>query len=168
MRALIAGLGLLVVLAVGFILYSSPTAPPEMTEAQVAAIEEAVLAQANALIEAQNAFDVDGFLAQFSTVDTDWINQSTHLASYESVAETIEAFFVGLDAFDSGWKDISVEVLSSKAALCRAEWWGEQRRGDVVSRYESVFWTALHELQADGTWKITRVHQSWADPVTEG
>lgn len=168
MKALIAGLGLLVVLAAAFFLYSSPTALPEMTEAEVAAIEEAVLAQANALIETQNAFDADGFLAQFSTVDLDWINQSTHLAGYESVVETIDGFFVGLDAFDSGWKDVSVEVLSSKAALCRGEWWGEQTRGDVVSRYETVFWTALHELQPDGTWKITRAHQSWADPVTEG
>lgn len=168
MKALIAGLGVLVVLVAAFLLYSSPPAPKEMTEDEVAAIEEAVLAQADALIETQNAFDADGFLGQFSTVDLDWINQSTHLASYESVAETIEDFFVGLDAFDSGWKDVSVEVLSSKAALCRGEWWGEQTRGDVVSRFESVFWTALHELQADGTWKITRVHQSWADPVTEG
>lgn len=141
---------------------------PEITEAEVVALEEAVLGQANAIIEAQNTFDADGFLAQFSTQDMDWINQSTHFASYEALAEMIEEFFVGLDTFDSGWKDLSVRVLSRKAALCQGEWWGEQTRGDVVSRYESVYWTALHELQADGTWKITRVHQSWAEPVTEG
>lgn len=102
------------------------------------------------------------------TEDLDWINNSVHHPSYEAVAETIRNFFAGLDAFDSGWKDVSVEVLSSKVALSRGEWWGEQTRDEVVTRYESVFWTALHELQADGTWTITRVHQSWADPVTEG
>jgi hypothetical protein len=166
MKGLITVLAVVVVLGLAFFLYRTPTAPPEMTEAEVAAVEEAVLAQANALIETQNAFDADGFLAQFSTEDLDWINQSTHFASYGAVAETIRNFFVGLDAFDSGWKDVSVEIISRKAALCRGEWWGEQTRGDVVSRYESVFWTALHELQADGTWKITRVHQSWPDPVT--
>jgi len=158
--AIIAVLALLYVAA-------GPNANNELTSAELAGIEEAVLAQANALIETQNAFDANGFLAQFSTEDLDWINQSTHLASYEAVAEVIEDFFVGLDAFDSGWKDLSVEVLSRKAALCRGEWWGVQTRGDVVSRFDSNFWTALHELQADGSWKITRVHQSWANPVSE-
>jgi len=166
MKALITVLAVFVVIGLGFLLYRSPTVAPEMTESEVAAVEEAVLAQANALIETQNAFDADGFLAQFSTEDLDWINQDTHFASYEAVAEMIRGFFVGLGAFDSGWKNVSVDVISEKAALCRGEWWGEQTRGDVVSRYESVFWTALHELQADGTWKITRAHQSWADPVT--
>lgn len=141
--------------------------PPEMTEGEAAAIEEAVLAQANALIETQNSFDADGFLAQFSTEDLDWMNDSDHYTSYEAVAETLRKFFAGLDAFDSGWKTVSVEVISRNAALCRGEWWGEQVRGDVVIRYEPVFWTALHELQADGTWKITRVHQSFPDPATQ-
>lgn len=158
------------IVAVFALLYvaAAPDAPAEMTSDEIAAVEEAVLAQANALIETQNAFDVDGFLAQFSTRDLDWINQSTHLAGYEALARMIEDFYEGLDAFDSGWKYVSVLVLSSEAALCRGEWWGEQTRGEVVSRYESVYWTALHELQADGSWKITRVHQSWADPVSEG
>lgn len=158
------------IVAVVALLYvaRAPSAPPEMTEAETVAIEEAVLAQANALIETQNAFDADGFLALFSTEDLDWVNQSTRYASYESFSEMIGDFFVGLDAFDSGWKNISVRVLSREAALYQGEWWGEQTRGDVVSRYESVYWTALHELQDDGTWKITRVHQSWAEAVTEG
>jgi len=141
--------------------------PPEVTEVEVAGIEEAVLVQANALVETQNAFDVDGFMAQFSTGDLDWINNSTHYISYEAVAETLRNFFAGLDAFDSGWKNVSVDVISRKAALCRGEWWGEQTRGDVVTRFVSIFWTALHELQADGTWKITRVLQSFPDPVTQ-
>jgi hypothetical protein len=167
MKGLITVLAVLVVVLLAYFLYRTPSAPREMTEAEVAAVEEAVLAQANALIETQNALDADGFLAQFSTEDLDWINQSTHFASYEAVAETIRDAFVGMDAFDSGWKTVSVDIISRKAALCHGEWWGEQTRGDVVTRYESVFWTALHELQADGTWKITRAHQSWADPVTQ-
>lgn len=49
------------------LLLSACQAPPaEMTDAEMNAIEEAVLAQANALIETQNTFDVDGFLGQFS------------------------------------------------------------------------------------------------------
>jgi hypothetical protein len=168
MKGLITVLAVLVVVLLAYFLYRTPSAPREMTEAEVAAVEEAVLAQANALIETQNALDADGFLAQFSTDDLDWINQSTHFASYEAVAEAIRGAFVGMDAFDSGWKNVSVDIISRKAALCRGEWWGEQTRSDVVSRYESVFWTALHELQADGTWKITRAHQSWPSPVTQG
>lgn len=153
----------------GLVILAACQAPPAgMTESEAASIETAVLAQADALIDTQNAFDAPGFLAQFSTHDLDWINQSTDLEGYEAVARTITEFFVGLDAFDSGWKHVSVKVLSAEAALCRGEWWGVQTRGEVISQYDSVFWTSLHELQADGTWKITRVHQSWADPVTEG
>jgi len=42
MKALIAGLGLLVVLVAAFLLYRSPTAPPEMTEAERAQMEAGV------------------------------------------------------------------------------------------------------------------------------
>lgn len=161
MRALLA-------VAVLMIVSACQAPPAEMTPEQVAQIEEAVLAQANALIETQNAFDAEGFLAQFSTDELDWYNQDVHHTSFQDLAGVLENFFTGLDAFDSGWKNVSVEVLSETTALCRGEWWGVQTRGEVASRYESVFWTSLHEVQTDGSWKITTVHQSWADPVTEG
>jgi hypothetical protein len=49
MKALLAVLAVLVVLGAGFLLYSSPTAPPaEMTEAEIAQIEAEVMEHADA------------------------------------------------------------------------------------------------------------------------
>jgi len=160
--------GLVVVALLALLSACQAPPPAEMTQGEIAQIEEAVLAQANALIETQNAFDAAGVLELFSDQDMDWMNGSIHYTSYDAVAGVVEGFFEGLDEFDSGWKSLSVKVISKDAALCQGEWWGEQTRGGIVTRYDSTFFTALYELQPDGSWKITRVHQSWADPVTEG
>ena len=43
MKGLITAAAVLVVLGIGFLLYSSPTAAPELTEAEIAQIEAEVL-----------------------------------------------------------------------------------------------------------------------------
>ena len=58
MKGLIAGLALLVVLGIGFLLYSSPTASPEMTEAEIAQIEAEVLAVMQDFIDGFNELDM--------------------------------------------------------------------------------------------------------------
>jgi hypothetical protein len=169
MRGVIAGLAVLLVLGLFFFRTTSQSpAPTEMTDAEVAAIEEAVRAQANALIETQNALDADGFLEVFSRGDLHWVNDDVEYESLDDVAGVVRGLLADLDGFDSGWNDLGVTVLSRTAALCQGEWWGDHVRGDQVTHFEPVFWTALHELQPDGSWKITRVHQSWADPGAEG
>ena len=52
MKALITAAAVLVVLGLGFFLYSSPTAPPEMTEAEVAQIEAEVMEFVDAFLDA--------------------------------------------------------------------------------------------------------------------
>ena len=95
------------------------------------------------------------------------MNIANHYASFEAVDRMIRGVIDRLDAFDSGWTELGVTVLSEKAALSHGNWWGKQFEGNLVHTGDANFWTALHELEEDGSWRITRVHQSWNDLVTE-
>lgn len=143
------------------------TAPPEMTADQITEIETAVLAQADGLVTAQNNRDADGFMSHFSSERFFWVNNYTPYASFAAMEDFISDLLAGIDTFNSGWNEVSVTVLSEKAALSHGSWWGEQIRGNQVTKGDTIWWTALHELRGDGSWKITRVHQSWGSLVVE-
>jgi hypothetical protein len=143
-------------------------APPEgMNPEAIAQIESVIRAQGEALVTTQNSLDADGFLAYFSREGLDWVNVGTHYTSYEAVDRWIRNLLGSLDSFDSGWNELGVTVLSDKAALSHGNWWGRQVVGNQVTTGNALYWTALHELEEDGSWRITRVHQSWSNLVTE-
>jgi hypothetical protein len=151
-----------------FSLVAGCQAPPEgMTPEDMAQIESIIRGQAEALVTTQNSLDADGFLAYFSRERLDWVNVGTHRTSYEAVDRWIRDLLGSLDSFDSGWNELGVTVLSDRAALSHGNWWGRQVVGDQVMTGDAIYWTALHQLEEDGSWRITRVHQSWSSLVTE-
>ena len=157
----------LLVLGVLLLPHGCQTPPVEMTPEEIAQIESVIKAQAEALVTTQNSLDADGFLAYFSKEGLEWVNLATFYGSYEEVDEFIRAVLGPLDSFESGWNDLGVTVLSNEAALSHGNWWGKQVEGNRVTSADPIYWTALHELQADGSWMITRIHQSWGNMRTE-
>jgi hypothetical protein len=139
-----------------------------MTADQITEIETAVLEQADGLVTAQNNLDADSFMSRLSSERFFWVNNYTPYASFDAMEDFISDLLAGIDTFNSGWNELNVTVLSEKAALSHGSWWGEQIRGNQVTKADTIWWTALHELHEGGSWKITRVHQSWDTPVVEG
>ena len=154
---------LLVALTV--LLAACQPASPTLTDADRAEITAAIHAQADALVTAQNARDAEAFMAVMDTAGLVWVNQAARYDSWAEVDQVVRSIFDGVDAMDSGWWDLNVTVLASDAALSHGVWWGEQTSGSEVVRFDTVFWTALHEPSGDGRWAVTRVHQSWQDPT---
>ena len=118
MKGLIAVLFALVILGLAFFLYRNPTAPPEMTEAEIAQVQSEVMEAAEAWIDSWNDVETDcetaidswhpEYMVYFSAGERvfgdDWVevcNQTT--ANRASV--------------DGHWTDTQVRVLSSDAAV---------------------------------------------------
>lgn len=144
--------------------------PPSVgvSETDQSAAENAIRAQAEGLILAQNALDTDAFVAALSPSHIVLVANQTRWESYDSVAAAVESTLSGLDAFDSGWTDLGVTVLSADAGLSHGVFWVRQTAGTQITSFSTVYWTALHQRQADGSWKITRIHQSFPDPTVVG
>ncbi len=149
------------------VLVACQPAGPALTETDRAEIETAIRVQAEGLVEAQNTLDTEGFMAAVDTGDMVWVNHQARFESSEQVAEIVASIFSDIDSMDSGWRELDVTVLSPDAALSHGIWWGAQTTGAEVVRYDTVYWTAVHERRDDGAWKITRVHQSWQSPTVE-
>lgn len=117
MKGLITGLALLVVLGIGFLLYSSPNAPPEMTEAESAQIEAEVMQWAEAWMEIWRANDCElsrnawhpTRIAQPRAGRTgvsvdEWIRQCTDQITNRA-------------SFSGEWTETEVRVISRDVAL---------------------------------------------------
>jgi hypothetical protein len=109
MKGLITVLAVLVVLGVGFLLYSSPSAPPEMTEAETAAIQAEVLDAAEAWIDAWKDMETD-----CETAADSW--HPEHMAF----------FFGGHRVDKAGWID-----YCNQASATRASWAGSWTNPEI-------------------------------------
>jgi len=161
MKGLIAVLGLLLVLGVGFFLYSSPTAPSaEMTEAEIAQIEAEVMQFAEAHLSAFGELDAE-VLTSF------WLEDNISSVSFaERMVGTEETsiFFDGLVASwqqtNSEWQPGSiVDVISPTMALFQGTSRQEVAFSDGRELVQRIHFT--HFLKkVDGEWKIQRNHVS--------
>jgi hypothetical protein len=154
MKGLIAALALLVVLGVGFFLYSSPAAPPaEMTEAEVAQIEAEVSAVGDQWIASMNAIDVTACAGLFDPAGTHGVD-GAYYANYEEWVEHLERLFSTWEAVNVAWTNTRVDVLASDAAMFVGEGEGvvtRTERGD----YNLFVGTTLLAKRIGDEWKLT-------------
>lgn len=167
MKALIAGLGLLVVLAAAFLLYSSPTAPPEMTEADRARIEAEVMAFADSHIQAFMALDAERLMDFWIAGDISSVSFAQRIVG----ADDMRAFY---ESLVSSWAETqmewlpgsTVDVLSPDLALFQGTTRQATTNQEGESFVQHVHFTDLLE-KVDNSWKIRRNHVS-GGVVTEG
>ena len=167
MRALLALGALLVVLGLGFFLYSTPTAPVEMTEAEVAQVEAEVMAFAEDHLSAFEALDADRLTGYWVQDNVTSVSFAERIVGLEDMALFYENLVARWASNEMEWLPGSVvDVIASDVALFQ----GTARQATTSPEGESQVMEVhfTHFLRKmDGTWKIQRNHVS-GGVVTDG
>ena len=111
MKALLAVLALLVVVGLGWFLYSSPTAPTEMTEAEIAEIEAEAQEALDGMLEAWGELDCDKVQALYHP-EFSWYAGTGRIIEYAGVRGACESFVEGKDAWKGYFTEMHLRVLS--------------------------------------------------------
>ena len=177
MKGLIAGLGALLVLGVGFFLYSSPTAPSvEMTEADREGIAQEIrqVVQEGFEMVAAND-DFEGMMASWSGDPSAYFVGEPAMYLNRLVlltdVEAINAYWEPSIQTRSGTNMIPsqehVAVLSPDIALhvFKGDWSVLDLEGNVSSEGPITVTTLF--VREDGEWKQLHYHQSWDRAVEE-
>jgi hypothetical protein len=118
MKAVLAVLALLVVVGLGFFLYSTPTAPPEMTEAEIAQIETDVMQIADDWMEVWKDLETDCENAQALLHPDYWVRipsgEVRDISEWPDYCARSTATRAG---FSGDWTDQKVRVISPDAAV---------------------------------------------------
>ena len=117
MKGLIAGLAALLVIGVGFFLYSSPSAPPaEMTDAEIAQIEAAAKAVGDQSLTALNNLDVEASAALYDPSAIHGNDGMAYYATYDEWKAHLDEMYGSLEEMSLEWTNTRVDVLASDAA----------------------------------------------------
>jgi len=167
MKGVITVLFLLVVVGLAFFLYRSPSAPPEMTEAEIAQIEAEVLSVGDQWLAAVVEVNPDGFLDLFDPAGTH-ATDGYHYATYEDWVAHIRNLFSTWEDVNWAWTSTRVDVLASDAAMFVGHAEGTLTRTDGRTSDGGPGVTLLVRKDGGG-WKI--VYQGTAfrrTPTEEG
>ena len=157
MKGLITLLAILVVVGLGFFLYSTPSAPPaEMTDAEIAQIEVEVMQATNDMMAAWNAEDglASGAFFDSETLNVLW--GGNEYDNPESFGEMYATIWERFPSWDGGWDDSFVKVLGPNLALFRGRYHCTLTNQAGVQTFWRPHFTALFERRTDG-WKMTVV-----------
>jgi len=118
MKGLMTVLAILVVVGLAFFLYRTPTAPPEMTEAETASIQAEVLVAAEAWMDSWKDMETD-----CETAVDSW--HPEHMAFYSGGSRVDRAGWIDYcnrttatrASWDGSWTNPEIRVLSPDAAL---------------------------------------------------
>jgi uncharacterized protein (TIGR02246 family) len=178
MKALLAGIALLVVLGVGFLLYSSPSATsPEMTDADRLSIAAEIESLTREMTKSGRPDDFEDWLAFYSdSPESYFTDEPVLFVQGTFVAPTMQALRGFLDP--SRWNRQStnftlqssrVAVLSPDNAVQVAELHFSitNMDGETGPSYLQVATNVW--VKEDGGWKIMHHHNSWdTTPIEEG
>jgi len=157
MKGLITVLAALVVLGLAFFLYSSPAAPPEMAEGEIAQIEAEVTSVADQLMTALNNLDPGVAAALYDRERMHGNDGTTYYATYEEWVTHNEELFGRFEEMSAEWRNTRVEVLAPDAALFVGQ-------NEMIARQVSGAETNIQGYltlvlrKADGAWRI--IHQA--------
>ena len=170
MKGLITALAVLVVLGVGFLLFSSPTAPPEMTEAEIAQLEaevmQAIDEQWVGYRDAILRGDAEGALSYW-TEDMRLLGPGMNLSrsEFETVVREMLGSGMVLTALDFEPFDTFIhgDVVYQIGQLDQA---AQAPGGEPVEAHYYIL--AKWEQQPDGAWRMSRGLQGPVDAPAEG
>ena len=140
---------------------TSPSAWPEMTEAEKARIEAEVAVVGDQLMTAMNNLDVEALSALYDPSSMHGNDGSVYYTSYDEWVAHLEQMLGSFEGMSSEWTNTRVDVLAADAALfvgqsnatlTRTEQ-GESREGYVtlVVRNTGGVWKIIHQA-AVGRW----------------
>jgi ketosteroid isomerase-like protein len=170
MKALVTGLALLVVLGLAFLLYRSPTAPPMMTEAEIAQHEaevmQAIDGQWAGYVEAMLGGDTEGVLS-FWTEDMRLWGPGMNLGRRELETLVRDSFGspMAIRAFDVTPFDTfihgKVVYQSGQMDVTRPD-----PDGNPIEDHS--YFLAKWVKQPDGAWRMSRGLQGPVEAPEEG
>jgi len=156
MKALIAGLGVLVVLVAAFLLYRSPTAPPEVTEAERAQMEAGVRGEiADSFDRYRDALldrDVGAFMSMYTTdAQVFWPGMNLDKNELQAaMAEMLQSWT--WTSYDVDLKDLFVHDDAAYAIYQISETFQEEGQEPG-----SENWNCFTRWQKeDGMWRVDR------------
>jgi uncharacterized protein (TIGR02246 family) len=164
MKALITVAALLVVLGLGFFLYSSPPTSLEMTEAEIAQIETEVNQVLDDLMTAWNAEDLEGSLAPFDSEEllVRWA------ADIDDGPQAFRARMVDIWEraleWEGDWDYRYVEVISPTSALFIGSYQAVVSFASGSTRSWHPEWTSLLERKDSG-WRIILANHVFDEAV---
>lgn len=156
MKGLITVLAVLVVLGVGFLVYSTPAGSPGMTEVEKARIEAEVMEATDGMMAAWNAEDGPASLSFFDAETLNVLWGPDEYNSPDSFGEFWANLWEIFSSWDGGWDDSHVRVLNPNQALFRGRYHCTLTDQEGIQTFWEPHWTALFERRADG-WKMTFV-----------
>jgi len=160
---------IVIVLVLGFFAYKywPPTAPPEMTAAEIAQIEADARAVGDQWLAAVNSVDTDAFLQLFDPANT-YAVDGAYYATYDEWVGRIGRLFSSWEDVDWAWRETRVDVFAPDAAMFLGQTEGTRTRtnGEISNADVGV---TLLVRKIEGVWKITYQGSAgrWT-PVEEG
>ena len=164
MKALITVAALLLVLGLGFFLYSSPATSPEMTETEIAQIEAEVNQVLDDLMAAWNAEDLEGSLAPFDSEEllVRWA------ADIDDGPQAFRARMVDIWEraleWEGDWDYRHVKVISPTSALFIGSYEVTVSFAGGNTRSWHPEWTSLLE-RTDSGWRIILANHVFDEAV---
>lgn len=157
MKGLAAVLALLLALGVFFLLYRSAPPPADMTEAESAQIEAAVLEVADQSLMAWNALDPEALAPLYDSSSMHGHDGPVYFATYEQWMAHFKELLGGFETMNVEWTDKRVDVLAPDVALFagQGDFRGRQDSGREV-RIEGYITQVFRN--SDAGWKI--IHQA--------
>ncbi len=156
MKGLITAAAVLVVLGIGFLLYSSPTAAPEMTEAEIAQIEAEVLGLMESWMEAWRGNDcaLSRDLWHPTKIAQPRVGRTG--ISVDGWIESCTTQMANRESFSGEWTDTDVRVISPEAAVFSGTYRATYgyRDGSPGRHYPTAAQVMLVE-RTEGGWGIT-------------
>ncbi len=142
-------------LAVLLLVFACQTAPPEMTEAEIAQAEAEVLDVMEGCFEGFRQGNADLVMACFHPTATAWVWNSVP-RDYARVRELTDNWFEANESWDGGWTETTVKVLNRDAAMFQGVYEATLTYSDgrIVRFPGNASWTLLMERTDDG-WKGT-------------
>jgi hypothetical protein len=143
------------VLALLFIA-TEQTAPPEMTEAEVAQIEAEVFVASDYLVDGWNAHDAETFLAMFHPNKVSHAWGGRIWTDHDELSEEWAAVMETTDSVGISWTDRNVRVVTDQVAMFQGstDLTIYYTDGRIVQYPGTAHWTGLFEPSEAG-WKMT-------------
>jgi fibronectin type 3 domain-containing protein len=155
MKGLITVFAVLVVVGIAGFLYRTPTAPPEMTEAERAQIEAEVTEAATGLLDGFRTMDAEVVGEWFHPTETSFVWGGT-INDRGGMIEHLRSFMEDFESWDGGWVETQVKVLTPDAAMFQGEFEStiHYTNGRVLRWPGNANFTMLMERTPEG-WKVT-------------